>query len=80
MLRAELEGFMMFWIWKARSKMLLFSAFFVIIGISEFITVLKNGAKKDIIIYSILMVLVFAFAWFFYADTFRRSFVSLLIQ
>jgi len=59
--------------------MLLFSAFFAFVGISEFITVLKKGGKKDAIIYSVLMALVFAFASFFYADSFRSSFVSLFI-
>ena len=59
--------------------MLLFSTFFVIVGIAEFITVLKKGGKKDAIIYSILMLFVFAFGSFFYADSFRSSFVSLFI-
>jgi len=56
--------------------MTLFNTFFIIIGLAEFIKLLQNGVKKEIIVYSVCMIIVFAFALFFFSDPFKPSFLS----
>ncbi len=60
--------------------MLLFSFVFFIVGISEFIYLVKKKFIKDLFIYTILMILVFIFACFYYSDPIRKSFLEIIIR
>ena len=59
--------------------MQLFNTFFWIIGVSEFLQLLETKVKKDIIVYSICMAIVFAFGLFFFSDPFKPSFLSFIL-
>lgn len=60
--------------------MLLFSTFFIIVGLAELLLLLKSCTKKDVIIYCVLMTAVFCFAWFYFSNPFRKSFIALILN
>jgi len=59
--------------------MTLFNTFFIIIGVAEFIKLLQIGIKKDIIVYTICMIIVWSFAFFFFSNPFKPSFLSYIL-
>lgn len=60
--------------------MTLFNTFFIIIGLAELIKLIQKGIKKDIVVYSICMIIVFAFALFFFSNPFKPSFLSHILK
>lgn len=59
--------------------MTLFNTFFIIIGVAEFIRIFQSKIKKDIIVYTICMILVFAFGLFFFLNPFKPSLLSFIL-
>ena len=60
--------------------MILFNFAFFIVGGSEFLYLLKKRLFKDTIIYTLLMILVYIFACFYYSNPIRPSLLEMIMK